>query len=141
MTRSNRIGLTAARRISCPTGDSSSSPRPKWVFFFFFSALSRARCHSFVTRVFDFVGRRRMIPLGFQLLLSNMLCFPTNSSCIVCVYEQQFFSATVLNLQPAPLFSGIQFCLPSTCSTERTPQQTPGKPLVNSGPRPHFDAA
>lgn len=27
-----------------------------------------------------------------------------------------------------PLFSGIQFCLPSTCSIDWTPQQTPGKP-------------
>lgn len=37
---------------------------------------------------------------------------------------------TFLNVQPTPLFSGIQFCLPSNCSFDRTPQQTPGKPAT-----------
>lgn len=37
---------------------------------------------------------------------------------------------TFLNVHPTPLFSGIQFCLPSNCSFDRTPQQTPGKPAT-----------
>lgn len=109
----------AARRVSCLTNDSSSLPSPSESGF---PAVSRVHCRNLAPG-FDLARRRRMILLAWSCFCAYPL-YSTNRSCFFVCWADV---PTVLNLHPAPLFSGIQFCLPSTCSTERTPQQTPGK--------------
>lgn len=71
---------------------------------------------------------------SLQAFWTNPKFVSCNDISFCCVFGQKrplvWISTPHHPTLPTSLFSGVQFCLPSTCSIDWSPQATPGKTTV-----------